>query len=220
MQYSRDLFSFRGLVIGHSFIKVLNLCNSNPVNNIKLDEQLTFFKLDLFKFVPHLDPAVISLETANSQLHWAELFFQRSAKNNWKRLMIFPEIHLLLSFPSIKRQRGGAGTTSCYKHKLVFRQMKLWRERGRQGETMREKQPQLYHGLATLRGAQEEAHSDATQRLEEQCSPSSIRHLNTLNYPSGHYMEVKYIKIRREEETHFCLDEAQPTICWDMTMDF
>lgn len=69
MQYSRDLFSFRGLVIGHSFIKVLNLCNSKPVNIIKLDEQLTFFKLDLFKFVPHLDPAVISLETANSQLH-------------------------------------------------------------------------------------------------------------------------------------------------------
>lgn len=127
--------------------------------------------------------------------------------------MIFPEIHLLLSFPSIKQQRGGAGTTSCYKHKLVFGQMKLGGERRRQGETMKEKQPGLYRGLAMRRGAQEEAHSDATQRLEEQCSPSSIRHLNMLNYPSGHYMEVKYIKIRKEEETHFCLDEAQPTIC-------
>lgn len=127
--------------------------------------------------------------------------------------MIFPEIHLLLSFPSIKQQRGGAGTTSCYKHKLVFGQMKLGGERRRQGETMKEKQPGLYRGLAMRRGAQEEAHSDATQRLEEQCSPSSIRRLNMLNYPSGHYMEVKYIKIRKEEETHFCLDEAQPTIC-------
>lgn len=127
--------------------------------------------------------------------------------------MIFPEIHLLLSFPSIKQQRGGAGTTSCYKHKLVFGQMKLGGERRRQGETMKEKQPGLYRRLAMRRGAQEEAHSDATQRLEEQCSPSSIRHLNMLNYPSGHYMEVKYIKIRKEEETHFCLDEAQPTIC-------
>lgn len=138
MQYSRDLFSFRGLAIRHSFIKVLNLCNSKGVNNTKLGEQLTSFKLGLFKYVPHLGPAVISLETANSQLHWAELFFQRSAKNNSKRLMIFPEIHLLLSFPSIKQQRGGAGTTSCYKHKLVFGQMKLGRERQRQGETMRE----------------------------------------------------------------------------------
>lgn len=62
-------------------------------------------------------------------------------------------------------------------------------------------------------GAQEEAHSDAARRLEEQCSPSSIRHLNRLNDPSGDYMEVKYIKIGKEEETHFCLDEAQPTFC-------
>lgn len=98
--------------------------------------------------------------------------------------------------------------------------MKLGGERRRQGETMKEKQPGLYRGLAMRRGAQEEAHSDATQRLEEQYTPSSIRRLNMLNYPSGHYMEVKYIKIRKEEETHFCLDEAQPTICWDMTMDF
>lgn len=75
--------------------------------------------------------------------------------------MIFPEIHLLLSFPSIKRQRGGAGTASCYKHKLVFRQMKLGRERRRQGETMREKPSLLYHELAMRGGAQEEAHSDA-----------------------------------------------------------
>lgn len=127
--------------------------------------------------------------------------------------MIFPEIHLLLSFPSIKRQRGGAGTASCYKHKLVVGQMKLGRERRRQGETMREKPPLLYHGLAMRGGAQEEAHSDAARRLEEQCGPSSIRHLNRLNDPSGDYMEVKYIKIGKEEETHFCPDEAQPTFC-------
>lgn len=58
------------LVIWLNFIKVLNyLCNSKPVNNPKLDEQLTFFKLDVFEYAPRLGPAVISLETANSQLH-------------------------------------------------------------------------------------------------------------------------------------------------------
>lgn len=31
-------------------------------------------------------------------------------------------------------------------------------------------------------------------------------------------MEVKYIKIRKEEETRFCLDQAQPTFYWDMTV--
>jgi len=187
---------------------------------LKSDEELTFFKLDVFECVPHLDPAVISLETARSQLHWAELLFQRSAKNNEKRLMIFPEIHLLLSFPSIKRQRGGAGTASCYKHRLVFGQMEIEKERRRQCETMREKQAVFYQGLAMHGGAQEETHSGTAQRLEEQCLPSLIRCLNRLNDPSGDYMEVKYIKIGKEEETHFCLDEAQPTFCLDMTMDF
>lgn len=59
-----------GLVIWLSFIEVLNyFCNSKPVNNPKSDKQLTFFKLAVFQYAPRLGPAVISLETATSQLH-------------------------------------------------------------------------------------------------------------------------------------------------------
>lgn len=47
-----------------SFIEVLNyLCSSKPVNNTNLDEQLIFFKFDVFQYAPCLGPAVISLET-------------------------------------------------------------------------------------------------------------------------------------------------------------
>lgn len=91
--------------------------------------------------------------------------------------------------------------------------MELGRERQKQGERLKEKLPLLYHQLAMSSGSQEEAHSDAAHRLEEQCSLSSIRYLNKLNYPSGDYMEAKYIKIGKQEETHFCLDEVLPTFC-------